>query len=121
MPSFRSYVGDRNDPAFHWDDIPDGVFRVGNLPRRIVPADPLEQLGLSGLWALQRIQAGDPLWRQIDWAGWGAAMTGKEIVAFWDALKPQEAWLIPQWEVLRAKLIDLDPARRYVLVVAEQP
>ena len=127
MVSFRSYVGDKNAGNFFWDDIPDAKWRTGNLPRRILPADWYENLGIGGFWFVEQIESGAIKGKQIDWSGWGAEMTGMELLHFWDTMmcpdltgsSAMDKWRVEEWQKMRTQLVNLDPDKAYILTVAE--
>jgi hypothetical protein len=103
---YFSYVGDIDDPDFHWDK-PEGAPSGGNLPRRVLPAE-FGNLGvgvpfMQRMMKEQRYEA-----RQLDWGAWGLKMTGAELRELLiDADTNAETFAV------------LDPAKSYVLIVAE--
>ena len=103
-----SYVGDLDDPDFHWERPGDAT--GSNLPRRITPQDRwahFDALRVGLDWVLRMIAEGRYDGRQLDWGAWGLKMTGRELQAL--LTDPEDAEL----------LAELDPATSYVLVVAE--
>ncbi len=120
MTAYRSYIGDMDDPNFEWEPS-DDKYRIGNLPRRLLPTESFEQLGIGVLWLMKQIESGALTGRQIDWGAWAVAMTGAEILTFWDAeMKTSMSRATAKWEARRAELATLDAARMYLIVVAEE-
>jgi hypothetical protein len=105
MTSYFSYVGDIDDPEFHWDN-PEDAPQGGNLPRRILPQDVWDGgLGVDVFWMMKAIKEGRYEGKQLDWGAWGLKLTGSQI----------RALLKNEPEVLSA----LDEDKIYVLVAAE--
>jgi len=104
--SYFSFVGDFDDPEFHWDSPADAT-SGGNLPARVVPQPPWTSLGIGVDWVRKMIDEGRYEGRVLDWGAWGLKMTGGEIRAL--LTDPEDV------ETLSV----LDPAKAYVLVVAE--
>jgi hypothetical protein len=72
------YIGDLDDPNFHWDG---GNWRIGNIPRRKSPFFP--SVMAVPFWSLLRkIKAGELDGKQTDWGGWVARATKKQIHEF---------------------------------------
>jgi hypothetical protein len=103
---YFSYVGDIDDPDFQWDkpeDAPSG----GNLPRRVVP-EQFRSLGVGVGFMQQMVKEQRYEARQLDWGAWGLKMTGAELRELLiDADTNAETFAV------------LDPAKSYVLIVAE--
>jgi hypothetical protein len=102
-----SYIGDLDDPKFAWDNPDDWAYRTGNLPRRVVPPEPGESLGVDVSGVIRLTEAGPYEGKQIDWSAWGLKMTGAQLRAFLSGNTYADA------------IAALDPDRVYVLVVAE--
>ena len=107
MTVYFSFIGDLDDPTFQWDNPPDSP-SASNLPRRLVPADPLEDIGVSALWTLEQAKADPSRAKQLDWGAWGMVMTGAALV---EMFGPTHRYA----ETIAA----LDPTKRYVLVAGE--
>lgn len=108
MTHYFSYVGDLDDPDFAWDDPALATHRHINLPRRLVPSEPHESLGISILWLMQEIESGRLDGKKVDWGAWAVRMTGAELIALLGAENRHGP-----------ELHRLDPNRQYVVVAAE--
>lgn len=78
MTVYFSYISDLNDPDFRWDDPPSSA-SASNLPRRLVPADPLEDIGVSTSWMTNRAEANPQHCKRLDWGAWGMVLTGAAL------------------------------------------
>jgi hypothetical protein len=103
---YLSYVGDIDDPDFHWDDA-ENAPSGGNLPRRILP-EQSQTLGVGVDFMRRMIKEDRYGARQLDWGAWGLKMTGAEIRE-----------LLGGADTEAAAFAALDPAKSYVLIVAE--
>lgn len=103
---YFSYVGDIDDPEFHWEkpeDAPPG----GNLPRRVVP-DDYASLGVGVKFMERMIREQRYGARQLDWGAWGLKMTGAELRE-----------LLVDADTKADVFAALDAEKSYVLIVAE--
>jgi hypothetical protein len=107
VTSYFSYIGDLDDPDFHWDD-PARAPSAGNLPRRIVPA-AFGSVDVDRLVLREQIETGIREGKRLDWGAWGVKMTGQELAQYFG---PDH--------VYAAEIAALEPERSYVLVCAEQ-
>jgi hypothetical protein len=103
---YFSYVGDIDDPDFRWDDAADAP-SGGNLPRRVMP-EQFHSLGVGVDFMQRMIKEQRYGARQLDWGAWGLKMTGAEIRE-----------LLGGADTEAAAFAALDPAKSYVLIVAE--
>ena len=108
MAVYFSYIGDLDDPAFCWDNPADATARHGNLPRRLVPVDRYQSIGVGVLWMMEQIASGAREGKQLDWGAWGLRMTAGELVEFFGS----------DHEYAAAFAV-LDAGRDYVLVAGE--
>jgi hypothetical protein len=103
---YLSYVGDIDDPDFHWDDA-ENAPSGGNVPRRILP-EQSQTLGVGVDFMRRMIKEDRYGARQLDWGAWGLKMTGAEIRE-----------LLIDADTSADTFAALDPAKSYVLIVAE--
>jgi hypothetical protein len=103
---YFSYVGDIDDPDFHWD-TPEDAPSSGNLPRRVIP-EQFASLGVGVDFMRRMIQEQRYGARQLDWGAWGLKMTGAELRELLIDLDTKAEVFAP-----------LDAAKSYVLIVAE--
>ena len=103
---YFSYVGDIDDPDFHWDK-PENAPSGGNLPRRVVP-EQFKSLGVGVDFMQRMIKEQRYNARQLDWGAWGLKMTGAELCE-----------LLIGADTTAATFAALDPSKSYVLIVAE--
>jgi hypothetical protein len=119
MPSHFSYIGefDNSDSAkkFYWDNVPDEIYRTGNLPRRLIPNESHESLPVSAYFVMDLIRQKHYAGRQIDWSAWGLKMSAAGLVEFWRTYYAQCA----EYEAVAQAIGALDQGKCYVLVVAE--
>ena len=108
MTSYFSYIGDFDDPTFHWDNPVDSP-TTSNLPRRVLSDPPF--MGVSTLYMLQLISEGRRDCKQLDWGAWGLKMTGAELREFFISLSRRQEEI--------DSLSVLDPGKTYVLVAGE--
>lgn len=81
MTAYFSYIGDLESGDFEWEKPPQSN-TASHLPRRLVPADKLRNIGVSVLWAIEQAKAGRYEGRQLDWGAWGLKMTGAQLCDF---------------------------------------
>ena len=118
------YIGNLDDPKFHWE----GGNWEGNCPGKLGPwFPPGQQSGLRGpFWDLiEKIKTNQFEGKQCDWGSWVAKVHKEEIEAFIDEVygayeQPKElAHLRKKFDELKAFVATLDPAKQYVLVATE--
>jgi hypothetical protein len=107
MTRWYSYIGDLDDPEFHWEH-PADASRAGNLPRRIIPREHYESVGVSVFFLMEQARNGVPECRKLDWGAWGWKLTGQNLTEFFG----------PNHRYAKA-IAALEPDRQYVLVAAE--
>jgi hypothetical protein len=117
MPFYDVYIGDLQDPTFHWE----GGDWNGNVPHRLSPFFPPGYL--SGLkdsfWALiTKIETNIFDRKQTDWGGWVARISKDQLLAFIHELYGDYEQS-PSLEELRDYVTTLDPEKRYALVATE--
>lgn len=101
------YIGDLDDPEFCWDRPADAL-EAGKLPRRIIPREHYESVGVSVSFLIEQSRNGTSDCRKLDWGAWAWKLTGQELVEFFG----------PKHRHARA-ITALNPQRHYVLVAAE--
>ena len=122
MPSYLSWIGEKDSPGFYWDDAPDDADR-GNTPRWLAPKDRVFGLGLSYYWYERMEEAGRYPCQQLDWGAWGVAVTRQDCLQLWDEIRPDAgASGFKRWDTRRQDLeAALEDGRMYVICVAEMP
>lgn len=117
MSFYDMYIGDLQDPTFHWE----GADWNGNVPHRLSPFfPPGYSSGLKNpFWALiNKIETNAFDGKQTDWGGWVARINKDQLLAFIDQLYgdyEQSSSL----KGLRAYVATLDPEKQCALVAAE--
>ena len=110
MAFYNIYVGNADDPKFHWD----GGNYNGNIPSILL------DLGSPGLMgcakARQLLESQKYGGKVLDWGSSGARVLKEQILDFANEFFPEG------WERERAveRINTLDPARTYVLFACEQ-
>jgi hypothetical protein len=103
---YFSYIGDIDDPEFHWDKPADAT-SGGNLPRRVVP-EAFRSLGVGADFMRRMIKEQRYDARQLDWGAWGLKMTGAELRE-----------LLIDADTKADVFAPLDAGKSYILIVAE--
>ena len=120
MTRYFSYIGDidgsgdNSDKKFYWDP-PDEIYRIGNLPSRLIPTEVYEDLPVSTSYVMRLIKEKRYEGRQIDWGAWALKMTGGELQTFF----AQESFKSSLDESVIQAIAALDHDKFYVLVVGE--
>jgi hypothetical protein len=120
MTRYFSYIGaldgDNNNgnQKFHWEP-PDEIYRVYNLPRRLIPAEAYADLPVSVFYLMRLIEEKRHEGRQIDWGAWALKMTGAQLRDFF----AQESYQQSLDESVIKAIAALDADQFYALVVGE--
>ena len=117
MPSYRSFIGDRNAPGFLWEGSDDAGFNTGNTPPRLVPREFHLDLAFSHRWYESHAASGRFPARQLDWGAWAIEVSKTECLGIWDDVR--ETRRAENWEAIRAQIEALPDDRQYVIVVME--
>jgi hypothetical protein len=107
------YVGNLDDPDFHWE----GGDYNGNIPKALTPGFPNPWKDLYEV--VRRIEAGVFIGKQVDFAAWVAKVDKQQILAFLDERCAAEPpWDLEKLQQLRAAIDALEPNKLYALVAA---
>jgi hypothetical protein len=110
MAFYNIYIGNADDPKFHWD----GGNHSGNIPSILL------NLGSPGLHgcaeARQLLESQKYGGKVLDWGSSGARLLKEQILQFANEFF-HEDW---QREQAVEKIKTLDPARIYILFACEQ-
>lgn len=107
MTQHFSCIGDPDEPPFQWDRPNPSRYRIGNLPKRILPANHGD-LPVRPEHLIRLAEAGGCEVRQLDWGAWAAEISGSQLADYF-AGDPTCA----------ALMAALEPDRLYLLVAAE--
>lgn len=119
---YQSYIAPLNDPGFHWDEIPDEVFRSGNTPKvKLVPSKSYDYLPYAPYFITNNIEEGKFVGQQIDWGAWGMIVKKADSLRLWQDQEPKSETRRDRWEGILADIEALDDGEQYVLVVCEMP
>ncbi|MFN7779324.1 MAG: hypothetical protein ACK5RK_10670 [Betaproteobacteria bacterium] len=114
MTYYFSYIADAEDPKFQWNEPSDAAYRVGNLPRRVIPAEPHFSLAIGVVGMAKLIESGRYDGKQMDWGAWAIKLTGAQLVAFFEE-HPAFLGLDTSME----SITKLHAERSYIIVAAE--
>jgi len=101
-----SYIGDPEAPPFQWDDPDPDRYRIGNLPKRVLPVSA--SLGISLFDVARLAEDGVYEGRRIDWGAWALKMSGRQLQEFFASDRERSSMMAA-----------LEPDRTYLLVAAE--
>jgi len=110
LTRWHSYIGAFDDAEFQWDRPADASVRqqAAALPRRLIPREHLESLGVSVFVLMEQSRNGVPECKKLDWGAWGWKLTGQDLMEFFGPRHRHAA-----------AIAALEPDRHYVLVAAE--
>lgn len=119
MPMYRSFIADKNNPRYAWDNTDTKRHNTGNTPSKLVPREFHLDLGFGHQWYEKQVASGEFPGRQLDWGAWAVAVAKADCLRIWDGC---QAWTQSKdWQAIKEQIEALPDEGQYLIVVMEMP